>query len=112
MCPWCSWGCLWSAARDVLVFRTWRPLTLQVGVGFEGVVTGRGVVSSEEGGSKLAAASQPTDPSSQAVPLQLLGALFGFSPAPLQGTWPLLVQPTLREHGFPCREAGGRVVSD
>ena len=39
MCPWCSWGCLWSAARDVLVFRTWRPLTLQVGVGFEGVST-------------------------------------------------------------------------
>ena len=81
-------------------------------MGFEGVVTGRGLVSSEEGGSKLAAASQPTAASSQPLPLKVPGALFGFSAAPLQATWPLLVKLTLREHGFPCKEAGGWVVSD
>ena len=74
-------------------------------MGFGGCVSGRGGESAEEGGSNLAAASQPAGPSAQALPFSVPGA-------PFPAAWPWRAKPTLRERTLPngWRRGGQRLI--
>lgn len=76
-----------------------------MGFGRWGCVSGRGGESAEEGGSNLAAASEPAAPSAQALPFSVPGA-------PLPAAWPWRAKPTHLEHPLPngWRRGGQRLI--